>query len=101
MDAVTSNIEGILGGGEADDFYNNVIEQMVPELLQSNTAEVGRYISDSIMGPVNKVLNTMTLADLIGLQSHRKKGTTTNALITSSAGKTCTLKHMNNDLGLH
>lgn len=91
MDAVTSNIEGILGGGEADEIYNDVIEQMVPELLQSYTAEVGRYISDSIMDPVNEVLNTMTLADLIGLHSHRKRGTTANASIVSAAVKTCTL----------
>lgn len=91
IDAVTSNIEGILGGGEAEEFYNEVIEQIVPELLQTNTAEVGRFISDSIMGPVNKVLNTMTLADLIGLHSHRKKGTTANALIAPAAVKTCTL----------
>lgn len=73
VDAVSSNIQGILGGGESDELYNRLIEELIPELLQSNKAEVGRYISDSIMGPVNKVLNTMTVADLIGLHSHRKK----------------------------
>lgn len=88
VDAVTTNIEGILGGEEGE-LYNEMIQQLVPALLHSNKAEVGRYISDSIMGPVNKVLNTMKLSDLIGLNSHRKKGNTANALIPSAAVKTC------------
>lgn len=91
MNALTTNIEGILGGGVAGEFYNEVIQQMVPELLQQNKAEVGRYISDSIMTPVNQVLNTMTLPDLIGLHSHRKKQTTANPLKPSVAVKSCTL----------
>lgn len=66
MDGMTSKIEGIMGDESASDFYNEMIAKVVPDMMNQSRAEVGRYISDLLMGPANEVLNKITLGDLIG-----------------------------------
>lgn len=67
MKQVKSNIEGIMGGGPMGDFYNQLLETLIPELLVTYEQEVTDFVRDTIMKPVNKILNTMTLSDLIGM----------------------------------
>lgn len=55
-----------MGDQSATDFYNEMIAKVVPDMMDNNRIEVGQFISDQLMEPVNKVLNDITLADLIG-----------------------------------
>lgn len=72
MERVSSNIEGILGGGGAGDFYNQLIEALIPDMLEMNRLEISEFLRDTVMEPVNKILNEMKLSDLIGLlKDHR------------------------------
>lgn len=65
VDRVSSDIQGIMGGGAGNDFYNRAIEEMVPELLRTYSREISQVISDVVMPVANKELNQMTLADLL------------------------------------
>lgn len=65
LESVESNFEGISGGSETAEFYNDLIEQTMPELLKSHKANVSRFITSKVMRPANKVLNKMRLVDLL------------------------------------
>lgn len=65
MESVESNFEGISGGSETGEFYNQLIEHSMPEILKSHKAQVSRYITKKVMPPANKVLHKMKLVDLL------------------------------------
>lgn len=65
LKSVESNFEGITGGSETGEFYNQLIEHTVPGLLKSNKEQVSRYITKRVMGSANEVLNKMSIVDLL------------------------------------
>lgn len=69
MDAVTSNFEGIMGGDGSNEMFNEVIEQILPLLLESHKEEVSESIADLVVDPVNKELSTMKLMDMMHEQN--------------------------------
>lgn len=64
-EAITSNFKGMMGGDGSGELFNELIEQMLPLLLESQQEKVSESIANSVMGPVNEELRTMELIDLM------------------------------------
>lgn len=65
VDRIESRFEGILGSDEGSDFYNGLIEQLLPDLVANNQRELSDTASSLLMPILNEQLSGMTLADLM------------------------------------
>lgn len=66
IDSVASRITGLMDSQEETDLYNELIEQLLPELLQTNRRQMSDTISALLMPVINEFLADVTLGDLIG-----------------------------------
>lgn len=65
VDRLESRIEGILGSAEGSEFYNDLIEQLLPDTLAQNQRLISDRVAELLMPVLNEQLSGMTLADLM------------------------------------
>lgn len=65
VDRIESRFEGILGSDEGSEFYNGLVEQLLPDLLANNQRELSDTVSNLLMPILNEQLSGKTLADLM------------------------------------
>ncbi|XP_067014261.2 uncharacterized protein [Anabrus simplex] len=68
------NIAGLLGGGDLSDVINQVINDFIPTVAEKYKTQISGVISDLIVGVANKMLDGVTLKDILDLING--KGTT-------------------------
>lgn len=68
LSSITSKITGFRG--QDDDFYNQVIESFVPELVMTRQSEVTQAVSDMVLPRINEIFNKITLHEF--LRMHRQ-----------------------------
>lgn len=68
VSSVQSKITGFRG--QDDDFYNQAIASLAPELLTTREKEVSQAISDMVLPSINEIFNKITLHDFLRL--HRQ-----------------------------
>lgn len=57
----------MLGGGDIDDVINAMLEDLAPDFFNKYSDFVSLIVGDGILNALNKVLDGMSLADLIDL----------------------------------
>lgn len=67
LESIVSRLDGVMGDQETTDFYNEVIEQLGPWILEENRQAISNGLSAVLRPLINSVLNELTLGDLIGL----------------------------------
>lgn len=66
LEGIESHLEGVMDDQEATDFYNDIIEQLLPWILDENQHDISAALSAVVRPMLNQVVNQLTLADLIG-----------------------------------
>ncbi|XP_068086548.1 uncharacterized protein [Anabrus simplex] len=62
-----TDIAGLMGGGELSDVLNQVIDEFILTAAEKYKPEVAGVISDLIISVANKLLDGVTLGDILGL----------------------------------
>lgn len=65
VDRVESRFEGINGSKDDSDFYNSMIELLLPGLLAQNQGELSDAIRTILVPVINELLAGITLSDLV------------------------------------
>lgn len=73
VDRIESRFGGILGSDEGSEFYNGLIEQLLPDLLASNQRELSDMVSSLLLPILNEQLSGMTLADLMAGDANERE----------------------------
>ncbi|XP_077293497.1 uncharacterized protein LOC143916340 [Arctopsyche grandis] len=64
IEAVKSDITGMLGGGDIDEVINAMLEDMAPEFFNENSEFVSELVKDPILEKVNEIFNGLSLEEL-------------------------------------
>lgn len=73
IDSVRSQISGLMDSEEETQLYNEFIEQLLPDLVQTNRRELSDALGAVLMPLINEQLADLTIGDLIG-QSNADDG---------------------------
>lgn len=65
LEGIESRLEGVMDDQDATDFYNDIIQQLLPWVLDENRAQISAALSEMVRPILNQVVNQLTLADLI------------------------------------
>lgn len=66
LNSLNSNISGILGSEQTSLIFNDMIETLIPQLLDTYSSDVGQMISKYVTSIANEYLHELTLSDIIG-----------------------------------
>lgn len=66
LNSLKSNISGVLGSEEMSIYVNMMLEDLLPEMLDTYSSTIGEMISEYLIPFANKYLHELTLSDLIG-----------------------------------
>lgn len=73
LNSLRSEISGILGSDETSKIVNMMIEDSIPQMLDTYSSDIGETISEYLIPIANKYLHELTLADIIGGGSDNDK----------------------------
>lgn len=66
LNSINSNISSILGSEQASHFFNAIIENLLPQMLDTYSNDIGQIISEYVTPIANEYLHELTLSDIIG-----------------------------------
>lgn len=66
LNSLNSNISGILGSEQVSNFFNAFIEELMPQMLDTYSTDIGLMISEYVTPIANEYLHELTLSDIIG-----------------------------------
>lgn len=66
LKSLSSDIAGILGSGDISFVVNRLLEESLPQMLDTYSTEIGQMISEYLRPIANEYLHKLTLWDIIG-----------------------------------
>lgn len=66
LNSLSADITGILGSEQVSQLVNSMIENYIPQMLDTNSNDIGEMISKYAMPIANEYLHELTLSDIIG-----------------------------------
>lgn len=66
LKSFSSNITGILGSERTSFLVNTMLENLIPELLDTYSTDIGQMVSKYVTPIANEYLHELTLSDIIG-----------------------------------
>ncbi len=66
LKSLSSDISGILGSDEASLFFNMMIEDQLPQMIDTYSIDIGQVVCEYFTPIANNFLHNLTLSDIIG-----------------------------------
>lgn len=66
LNSISSDISGILGSEQTSFLFNTMIENSMPQMLDTYSTDIGQMISKYVTPIANEYLHELTLSDIIG-----------------------------------